>query len=65
VQHRKGGDGTGPEQPQDYRPDRMKHGGQTCRYQRMHHAQRPEFHETRGNLRRSDQSGGRYRRRRT
>jgi len=39
-------------------------GGQTCRYQRMHHAQRPEFHKTRRNLRRSDQSGGRYRHRR-
>jgi hypothetical protein len=44
----------GPEQPQDYRSDWMKNGGQTCRYQRMHHAQRPEFYETRRNLRRSD-----------
>jgi hypothetical protein len=44
MQHREGGDGAWPEQRQDYRPDRMKQGGQTCRNQRMHHAQRPEFH---------------------
>jgi hypothetical protein len=64
MQHRKSSDGAGPEHPEDYCPDRMKQSGQTCRYQRMHRAQRPEFHETRRNLRRSDQSGGRYRRRR-
>jgi len=58
MQHREGDDGAGPEQPQDYRPDRMQQGGQTRRNQRMHHAQRPEFHEPRRNLRRSDQGGG-------
>jgi hypothetical protein len=36
----------------------MQHGGQARRNQRMHHAQRPGFHQLGRNLRRSDESGG-------
>jgi hypothetical protein len=56
MQNREGGDGAGPEHSQDYRPDRMQQRGQTRRNQRMHHAQRPEFHQPRRNLSRSDQA---------
>jgi hypothetical protein len=64
MQHRERGDRAGTYNRKDYRPNRMQHGGEPRRHQRMHHAQRPELDKTGRNLRRSDQGGGGNRARR-